>query len=48
MVLHFANLTRITCANFKMMDMDSKGGMMRSLDDLLNLDDDSLSTSVTV
>ncbi|KAJ4418266.1 Cell surface superoxide dismutase [Cu-Zn] 4 [Gnomoniopsis sp. IMI 355080] len=40
-VVHFANLTRITCANFMQVDMNSRGGgMMRSLDDLLNPDDD--------
>lgn len=39
-VLHFANLTRITCANFMMMDMKSNGGMMKTLDDLLDPDED--------
>ncbi|KAJ4393493.1 Cell surface superoxide dismutase [Cu-Zn] 4 [Gnomoniopsis smithogilvyi] len=40
-VLHFANLTRITCANFKAIDMESGGGMMKTLNDLLNPDDDT-------
>ncbi|KAF3761680.1 hypothetical protein M406DRAFT_94970 [Cryphonectria parasitica EP155] len=37
-VLHFANLTRIACANFKMMKLTQN--MMSSLDDLLNMGDD--------
>lgn len=40
MVLHFANVTRITCGNFaKMEDDDDDDNVMSSLDDILNTAD---------
>ncbi|PSR78564.1 superoxide dismutase [Coniella lustricola] len=38
-VIHYANLTRIACANFEEFDASDSMNMMSSLDDLLDMDD---------